>query len=92
MKRISSIGPEVQSHVWVIHIGPGVSLLTVNKVRELHRVLNEKDRGVVADHVVVALLSVELDGETSGISHCVSRAILTSNSGESQEQRGLLPN
>ena len=92
MKRIRSKGPEVPNCVWVTQIVLGISLLTVNEVGELHWVLYEKDRCVVADHVVVALLCVELDGETSGVSNCVSRAILTSNSRESQEQRGLLPN
>ena len=33
----------------------------MNKVWELNRVLNKEDRGVIADHVVVTVLSIMLD-------------------------------
>ena len=92
VKSVCSVGPEIKGSVGITQVGLGVSLLGVQEVGELNGILDEENRGVVADHVVVALLCVELDGEASGVSNCVSRAILTSDSRESQEQRGLLPN
>ena len=67
MESFRGVAPEVKSHVGVLYSRLRVSLLTVNKVGELHRVFDEEDRGVVADHIVVALLRVEFDGETARI-------------------------
>ena len=72
VERVWGVGPEVPSHVWVTQVGLGVSLLAVNKVRELDRVLNEEHWGVVADHVIISFLCVELNGKASGVSNSVS--------------------
>jgi len=79
VKRVWCVGPEVPNHVWIAQVGLRVSFLAVNKVRELHRVLNEEDGGVVAYHVVVTFFSIELNSEASGISDGVSGANFTSN-------------
>ena len=52
----------------------------MDEVRELDGVLDEEDGRVVADHVVVALLSVVLDGEAAGVSVAVVGAALPSHS------------
>ena len=65
-------GPEVPCCVGIFQVGLGVSLLTVDEVRELNWVLNEENWSVVTNHIVVALFGVELDGETSGISISIS--------------------
>jgi hypothetical protein len=60
-----------------------ITLLGVNEVRELCWVTQEEDGGVVCDKVPVALLGLELDGETSRITSEIARAGLATNSGES---------
>ena len=44
-------------------MGLGITLLSVDEVRELGRVADEEDRGVVEHPVEVALLRPELDSE-----------------------------
>jgi hypothetical protein len=64
----------------------------VDKVGELHRVANEEDRRVVADHVVVALLGVELDGDAAHVAVRVGGAFVGGHDREAQEQRRALAN
>lgn len=68
MKGVWCVSPEVPNHVGVAQVSLRVSLLAVNEVWELNRVLDEEDWSVVSNHIVVTLLSVELDGESSWIS------------------------
>lgn len=68
----------------------GMALLGVDEVRELNRILDEEHRSVVANHVVVALLGVELNRESSGVTVAIVGTALASNGGESQEDWGLL--
>lgn len=70
----------------------GSSLLGVDEVGELDGVLDEENGGVVSDDVIVALLGVELNGETTRITLQVRSTTLTGNGGESQEDRSLLAN
>jgi hypothetical protein len=90
MKSISGVSPEVPNHVGISKVSLRISLLRMQKVRELNRILNKEHRGVISNHIVVALLSVELNSESSGISNAISRSSFTCNSWESQEQRGSL--
>ena len=64
----------------------------MNKVWELNRVLNKEDRGVIADHVVVTVLSIMFDCETARVTIAVVGTSFTGDSGESQENRGFLSN
>lgn len=59
-----------------------VPLLSVDKVRELGRITYEKDRGVVEDPIPSALICLQLDSETTGITSSVCRARLSTNRGE----------
>ena len=84
-------GPEVPLHGAIAQTRIGKALLRVNEVGELHGVAEEEDGGVVANDVVVALLRVELEGETAYVTPRVGRAELTGNGREAGEHRGLLP-
>jgi hypothetical protein len=63
----------------------------VYEVGELHRVLNEEDRDVVADEIPVAFVGVELHGETTDIPRRVRRASLAEDRREPHEDRRLFP-
>jgi hypothetical protein len=45
----------------------GLRLTSVDHIGELHGVLNEEDRDVVANEIPVAFLCVMLDGESTDI-------------------------
>ena len=64
----------------------------MNEIRELHGIFNEKDGCVVSNHVVVAFLSVMLDGEATRVTIAVVGATLTSDSGEAKEDGCPLAN
>jgi hypothetical protein len=80
VKGVGGVGPEVPSHVGILEAGLRVSLLGVNEVGELDGVLDEENWSVVSNHIVVALFSIELNGESTRISLCISRAKLSSYS------------
>ena len=62
----------------------------MDEVREFQRIADEKDRGVVAHQIPVALLGIELEGEAAHIAFGIGGALLTGHGGEAQEDRGLL--
>ena len=92
MGRLGRERPEVPLHVVAAHAGVGQTQLRVDEVGELHRVAHEKDRRVVADDVVVALLGVELDGEAAHVAVRVGGALVGGHDREAQEQRRALAN
>ena len=49
----------------------------MNHIRELDGVPDEKDRQVVSYKIIVSILSVELNGKSAGVPHCISRATAT---------------
>ena len=54
-----------------------LGLRCMDQVRKLHRILDEKDRDVVADQIPVALVRVELHRETAHVPNGIRRAALT---------------
>lgn len=92
VESLGRVAPEVPGHVGVLDASLRVSLLAVDEVGELDRVLDEEHRGVVADHIVVALLGVVLDGETAGVTVAIVGAALTSDSREAEEDGRPLAN
>ena len=62
----------------------------MDEVRELHRVADEEDRRVVADHVVVALFGVELHGEAAHVPVRVGVALLAGHRRQPGEERRSL--
>ena len=81
--------PEVPLHVVVAQAVVGAALLAADEVLELHRVADEEDRRVVADHVVVALGRIELQREAAGVAPRVGAAALAGHGREAGEHLGL---
>ncbi|MNL39333.1 hypothetical protein D3C87_1616070 [compost metagenome] len=62
----------------------------VHQVRELHRVLDEEDRHVVADQVPVAFVGIELDGKAAHVARGVLGPPLARHRGKAHEHRRAL--
>src|SRR5699024_9146109 len=76
VRGLGAQGPEVPLHGVVTQAGAVLAALRVDEVRELDGVADEEDRRVVADHVVVALVGVELQGESARVTPGVRAALL----------------
>ena len=72
------------------HVGARVALDGLVQVGELARVANEEHRRVVAHHVPVALLGIELEGKAADVALGVGRTALARHGGEAREHLGLL--
>ncbi len=77
--------PEVPHHGRGLEVGAGLALLGVDEVGELDGVADEEDRRVVADHVPVPFLGVELEREAAGVAGGVGRTLFAANGGEAGE-------
>jgi hypothetical protein len=73
-------------------VGLRVPLLCVDEVGELGGVTNKKDRGIVEHPVKVAVIRLELDGETTRVTGGVGRARLATDGGETDGRADLLAN
>ncbi len=71
-------------------VGLRVALDGTVQVREVVRVAQEEDRGVVADQVPVPLLGVELHGEAADVAFRIRRAAFPGDGREAHEERRLL--
>ncbi len=67
----------------------GLHLHRMDQVGELHRVLDEEDRDVVADQVEVAFLGVELHREAAHVARQVDRAGAAGHGREAHEHPRL---
>ncbi|MCY1423442.1 hypothetical protein D9M71_391530 [compost metagenome] len=67
-----------------------MALLGVDEVGELERIADEEYGSVIAHHVPVALLGVELQGEATHVALGISGSEFTCYGGEAREQLGLL--
>ncbi len=74
---------------WSRRLLAGHPLLAADEVLELHRVADEEHRGVVADHVEVALGGVELQRESARVAPGVWAAPLARHRGEADHHLGL---
>lgn len=90
VSRFRNLREEVPEHVGTLEIGLGVSLLGVDEIREFNRVSDEEDGGVVTNHIPIAFFSIELDGETTGITFGISGTLFTTDGGESGEDGSSL--
>ena len=94
VQRLGHLGDEVPEVV----VGGGrlgkaavrLVLHRVDQVRELHRILDEEDRDIVADEVPVAGLGVELHREAADVAHQVGRALVAGDRREADEGRRAL--
>ena len=89
MRRLRGQRPEVPLHVVVAQVVGGHPFLAADEVLELHRVAHEEHRGVVTDHVEVALAGVELQREAARVAPGVWAATLTGHRGEPGHHLGL---
>ncbi len=90
MYRLGGVRPEVPLHLLAAQVGGRVALLRVDEVGELQGVVDEEYGGVVAHHVVVALLRVEAQGEAAHVAQGVGIAGFAGHLGEAQQDgRGL---
>ena len=63
----------------------------MDEIGELHRILDEEHRHVVADEIPVAFVRVELDREPAHVASGVGGSPLAEDGGESHKHRCLLP-
>mmetsp|Transcript_6797 Transcript_6797/g.25364 ORF Transcript_6797/g.25364 Transcript_6797/m.25364 type:complete len:338 (-) Transcript_6797:82-1095(-) len=80
---------EVPERVWVWEVALRILLLGVNEIRKLLSISDEKNWSRITDHIVITVLCVMFDGETTWIACSVSRALLSAHSGEAQKHRSL---
>ena len=71
-------------------VGPRVAFLSVNEVRELVGISNEKDGRVVPHHIPVAFLGVKLEGKPANVAFGVCRTQLAGYRLKSGDHPGLL--
>ena len=88
--RFRRVGQEVEEARVGLAVGQRVRLEGVHHVRELGGVADEEDLQVVADEVPVAVLGVELDGESARIAQGLGRVIAVDDGREAGEDGGLL--
>jgi hypothetical protein len=85
MKSFWAVAPEIPNHISIMQVSLRVSLLAVNEIRELDGILDEEYWGVVSDHIVISLFSVELYSESSGISFSICSSLFSCNCRKSNE-------
>ena len=90
MEGLWRIGPEIPGHLCGLNTGLWVSLLAVDEIWEFDWIFYEENWSVVSNDIVVSFLSVELDCKASWISLAVVSTTLSSNSRETEEERGFL--
>jgi hypothetical protein len=88
MESLWGMLPEIEDHIGVVEVSGWVSLLGMEEIWELNWIIDEENRGVISNHVVVTFFGVEFDGKSSWISDGISSSSFSSNSGESKEQWG----
>ena len=70
----------------------GISLLSVDEMRELCGIADEEDRSVVVHPIPNTFLRLDLNGKSTRITSCICRSALTTDSTESDSGRCLLAN
>src|SRR5581483_11110018 len=61
-----------------------------NEILELRWIAHEKNRRVIAHQIIVPILGVELDRESSWVTHRIGRACFSRDRGEAYQYRGAL--
>ncbi len=89
MKGFRQESPEVPVSRRIAHPVTRVTLDGMIQIREFERIAQEKYRGVVADEIPVAFISVEFHGEATDIALCISGSAFSGYSGKSYKARCL---
>lgn len=79
VNRFWDLTQEIPKHIWILQIGLRISLLSVNKIRELLRISDEKDRSIVSNHIPIPFFSIEFDCKSSRISLGICTSFFSSN-------------
>ena len=90
MESLWGEGPEIPCHLGRLDASLRVSLLGMDEIWELDWISDEEYRRVVSYHIVVTLLSIELECEASWISVAVVSSTLSGHSREAKEDRSSL--
>lgn len=91
--RLGVLGKVVPEHARIIRtaqVGSGMPFLGVDEVRELGRVTQKEDGGVVGDHVPIALIGTEFDAEATRIASAVVGTGLATDGGETDSDGAFL--
>lgn len=84
---VTHVVPEVDRVVGMRQVRLRVSLLRVDKVRELGRITKEEDRSVVEHPIHVSLCRPHLDGKSTRITSAIRRTRFATNSREANSDR-----
>ena len=90
VQRLGQQRPEIPVHIRVPHSCARVPLDRVVEVDEAQGIAEEEHRGVVAHHVPVALIGIELERVAADVTLRVGRAALAGHRREPREHRRLL--
>lgn len=82
MHALGVLAQIIPEHIHVLQVRLRVTLLGVDKVRELGRVAQEENRSVVEDPIPVSFLGADFDRKPARIARSVGRARLATDSGE----------
>ena len=82
MDALGALAQIIPEHIHILQVRLRVTLLSVDKVRELGRVAQEENRGVVKDPVPVALLRADLDRKPARVARGIGRTRLATDGGE----------
>ena len=80
MEGLRGVGPEVPGHLCRLNSSLRVSLLAMDEIWEFDRIVDEENRSVVSDQVVIPFFSVELDRKASGVSLAIVGTTLSCDS------------
>ncbi len=83
-------GPEVPVIVGTAHVGARIALDGMIEVGEFQRIAEKEHRGVIAHHVPVALLGVELQCVTTNVALGIGGTTLACDGRKAREQRSAL--
>lgn len=86
---LTEIFPKDGGVVTAAQMTCGMSLLSMDQMRELGGISDEENRRVVLHKIPVAFVSAELDGEASWVAGMVMRTTFTTDSGKSNGNRTL---
>jgi hypothetical protein len=88
--RLGRLAHEVENPVRLLAERDRIRLQRMDDVRKLDRVANEEHGQVVADEIPVAVLGVELHGESAGIPRHLGGVAPANHGGEADGERRLL--
>ena len=63
---------------------------SMDQIGEFHRILNEKDRNIVADQIPIAFFSIKFDGKTAHITRRIFRSFAARHGRKPNEHGALI--